>query len=198
MATEAELQEALDQGIPSIQLMGDIRLTSTLDLSDKAVTLDLNGHTLKGSIKLADSSAAPESSLTLIDSDPAGGGVLDGKIELTNGSNGSASHLYANGGTITGAVSLNSYVAKLFCTSDTPTAIKGNAGNYGEIHGGIFYAGVKTESIKENTVTFMRNGSRYALEVVSEGSKVAAPIEPAAPGGRVRVAVRRRGGRLDL
>ena len=183
--TEAELQEALDHGIPSIQLLGDIRLTSMLDLSDKAVTLDLNGHTLKGSIKLADSSAAPESSLTLIDSDPAGGGVLDGKIELTNGSNGSASHLYANGGTITGAVSLNSYVAKLFCTSDTPTAIKGNAGNYGEIHGGIFYAGVKTESIKENTVTFMRNGSRYALEVVAEGSKVVAPIEPAAPEGMV-------------
>ena len=81
VATEAELKEALGEGLTTITLRSKVTLTSTLDLSDKVITLDLNGHTLKGNIKLADSSAAPKSILTLIDS--AGGGVLDGNIELT-------------------------------------------------------------------------------------------------------------------
>ena len=68
VATEAELKEALGEGLTTITLRSNVTLTSTLDLSDKVITLDLNGHTLKGNIKLADSSAAPKSILTLIDS----------------------------------------------------------------------------------------------------------------------------------
>ena len=183
VSTEAELKEALDAGLTFVRLIGDFKLSSELNLSDKVITLDLNGHTLKGKIILADSSAAPHSILTLIDSDPAGRGVLDGEIELTRGDYGNASYLYANGGTITGKVSLNSYIAKMFCTSDTPTAIKGYAGNYGEIHGGILYGYFNADCIKEKTVTFMKDGSRYAVEVVADGSKVAAPIAPAVPEG---------------
>ena len=183
VSTEAELKEALDAGLTFVRLIGDFKLSSKLNLSDKVITLDLNGHTLKGKIILADSSAAPHSILTLIDSDPAGRGVLDGEIELTRGDYGNASYLYANGGTITGKVSLNSYIAKMFCTSDTPTAIKGYAGNYGEIHGGILYGYFNADCIKEKTVTFMKDGSRYAVEVVADGSKVAAPIAPAVPEG---------------
>ena len=183
VSTEAELKEALDAGLTFVRLIGDFKLSSKLNLSDKVITLDLNGHTLKGKIILADSSAAPHSILTLIDSDPAGRGVLDGEIELTRGNYGNASYLYANGGTITGKVSLNSYIAKMFCTSDTPTAIKGYAGNYGEIHGGILYGYFNADCIKEKTVTFMKDGSRYAVEVVADGSKVAAPIAPAVPEG---------------
>ena len=114
VATEAELKEALGEGLTTITLRSNVTLTSTLDLSDKVITLDLNGYTLKGNIKLADSSAAPKSILTLIDS--AGGGVLDGNIELTREENkyGNASYLYANGGTVTGKVSLNSYIAQIF------------------------------------------------------------------------------------
>ncbi|MDD6643189.1 MAG: InlB B-repeat-containing protein, partial [Firmicutes bacterium] len=175
VSTESELREALGAGITSIKLVGDFSLSSLLDLSDKIITLDLNGHTLTGNIKLADNSVAPKSILTLIDSDPAGGGVVKGNITLTRGS-GSVSHLYANGGTITGQVSLPSYAGGIFCTSDTPTAFKGYVGNYGEIHGGIFYGTVNESCIKEKTVTFMNGSSRYALEVVAEGSKV---IEPA-------------------
>ena len=183
VSTETELKEALDAHLTFIRLIDDFKLSNTLNLSDKQITLDLNGHTLKGNIILADTSAAPHSILTLIDSDPNGRGVLDGNIELTRENYGNVSRLNANGGTVTGKVSLNSYIAKIFCTSDTPTAIKGYAGNYGEIHGGILYNSFNEGCIKENTVTFMNGSKRYAVEVVADGSKVAAPIAPAAPEG---------------
>ena len=184
VSTEDELREALDAGATSIKLVGDINLSSTLDLTDKNITLDLNGYVLTGDIKLADSSASPDSILTLIDSNPTAthadsslpaGGVVKGNITLTRGS-GSVSHLYANGGTVTGQTSLPSYAGGIFCTSDTPTAFTGYVGNYGEIHGGIFYAGINESCIKENTVTFMNGDSRYALEVVASGNKVVAPV----------------------
>ena len=183
VSTETELKEALDARLTFIRLIDDFKLSNTLNLSDKQITLDLNGHTLKGNIILADTSAAPHSILTLIDSDPNGRGVLDGNIELTRENYGTVSRLNANGGTVTGKVSLNSYIAKIFCTSDTPTAIKGYAGNYGEIHGGILYDRFDADCIKENTVTFMNGSSRYAVEVVADGNKVVAPIKPAAPEG---------------
>ena len=184
VSTEDELREALDAGATSIKLVGDINLSSTLDLTDKNITLDLNGYVLTGDIKLADSSASPDSILTFIDSNPTAthadsslpaGGVVKGNITLTRGS-GSVSHLYANGGTVTGQTSLPSYAGGIFCTSDTPTAFTGYVGNYGEIHGGIFYAGINESCIKENTVTFMNGDSRYALEVVASGNKVVAPV----------------------
>ena len=184
VSTEAELKEALNAGATSIKLVGDIKLSSTLDLTDKNITLDLNGYVLTGNIQLADTSASPQSILTLIDSRPTAthsdkslpvGGVVKGNITLTCG-NGNASHLYANGGTVTGQTSLLSYAGGIFCTSNTPTAFTGYVGNYGEIHGGIFYGSIKESCIKENTVTFMNGSSRYALEVVASGNKVVAPI----------------------
>ena len=182
ISDEDGLKEALASGCTFIWLVNDIKLSSTLNLSDKIITLDFNGHTPTGNITLADNSASPQSILTLIDSDPVGGGVLDGNITLTRGSYGTASHLYANGGTVTGQVSLPSYVGGIYCTSNTPTVFKGYVGNYGEIHGGIFYGGINTSCIKEKTVTFMNGDSRYALEVVADGSKVVAPVEPAKEG----------------
>ena len=183
VSAEEEMRNGIALGVTKITLLDDITLSSTLDLSDKAVTLDLNGHTLTGNIKLADTSAAPQSVLTLQDSSTAANGVLDGKIELTRGSNGTASRLYANGGTVTGMVSLNSYVAGIYCTSHTPTAFWGYVGSYGEIHGGIFYGSVKESNIKEKTVTFMSEGSRYALEVVDgDGITIEPVIPPLKPG----------------
>lgn len=188
---EATLIAALNQGLTTIKLMSDINLSSTLDLTDKNITLDLNGYVLTGNIQLADTSASPDSILTLIDSRPTAthsdkslpvGGVVKGNITLSRG-NGSVSHLYANGGTVTGQTSLSSYVGGIFCTSDTPTAFKAYVGNYGEIHGGIFYAGINENCIKENTVTFMNGSSRYALEVVADGNKVVAPIAPSVKEG---------------
>lgn len=180
-STEAELLAAIEDVITSVCLASDITLTKTLDLSDKVITLDLNGHTLKGNITVSDSSASPDSILTLVDSNAAKGGKVDGRITLTR-SSGNVSHLYANGGTVTGAVSLPSYAGGIYCTSSTPTAVKGEAGNYGSIHGGIFYGTVNEACIKEKTVTFMNGDSRYALEVVPSGNKAAAPAEPSKSG----------------
>ena len=182
VGTESDLQTALNKNATTIKLRADITLSSTLDLSDRITTLDLNGYTLTGDIMVADTSEGLLSIFTLTDSSSAANGVLTGNITLTRGSNGTASWLYANGGTVTGKVSMNSYVAKIYCTSDTPTAIKGYAGNYGEIRGGIFYGNINTGCIKEKTVTFMNGSSRYALEVVADGSNVAAPIEPTREG----------------
>lgn len=186
VTSEAEIKEAVSSGAELIKLLGDVKLSSTLDLTDKIVTIDLNGYVLTGNIQLADSSASPQSILTLIDSRPTAthsdsslpkGGVVNGKITLSRG-NGSVSHLYANGGTVTGLTSLPSYAGGIFCTSDTPTAFKAFVGNYGEIHGGIFYGGINESCIKEKTVTFMRGSNRYATEVVANGNKVIAPNNP--------------------
>ena len=182
VSTEDELKDALNADTTSIKLSDSFKLSSNLNLSDKIITLDLNGHTLTGNIILADTSAAPNSILTLIDSNPDGDGVIKGNIELTRGSYGNVSHLYANGGTITGKVSLNSYIAKMYCTNNTPTAIKGYVGNTGEIHGGMLYGYFNTKCIKENTVTFMNSGKQYALEVMADDNNVAAPIEPTKDG----------------
>ena len=174
-STEAELKAAIDAGEPAITLTADISLSGTLTLSDKIFTLDLAGRTITGNITLSDSSAEPQTIMTLIDSDPATGGVVKGNVTLTRG-NGSASHLYANGGTITGMTSMPSYAGGIYCTSNTPTVFKGYAGNYGEIHGGMFYGGINESCIKEKTVTFMNDGSRYALQVLPSGNKATAPI----------------------
>ncbi|MGN1154899.1 MAG: hypothetical protein ACI4TK_01845 [Agathobacter sp.] len=172
VVTESDLQMALNNRATTIKLRADITLSSILDLSDRIITLDLNGYTLTGNIKVADISEGLLSMLTLIDSDPASGGVLKGNIELTRGSYGTVSWLYANGGTVTGKVSLNSGISGIYCTSDTPTAFQGYVGNYGEIHGGIFYGNINEDCIREKTVTFMNGDSRYALGVVTEDSKV--------------------------
>ena len=174
-STEAELKAAIDAGEPAITLTADISLSDTLTLSDKIFTLDLAGRTITGNITLSDSSAESQTIMTLIDSDPATGGVVKGNVTLTRG-NGSVSHLYANGGTITGMASMPSYAGGIYCTSDTPTAFKGYAGNYGEIHGGMFYGGINESCIKEKTVTFMNDGSRYAIQVLPSGNKAKVPI----------------------
>ena len=177
-STEAELLAAIEDGITSVCLASDINLSKKLDLSDKVFTLDLNGHTLKGDIIIADTKAAPLSKLILEDSSSSNKGVLNGNIELTRADFGTGSHLYGNGGTVAGNVSLNSFIAQIHCTGSTPTAFKGSVGSNGEIHGGIFYGDVKESLIKEKTVKFMDGDSRYALEVVPSGNKAAAPAEP--------------------
>ena len=184
VSTATELKEALDAGFTSIRLLRDIQLSSNLSLSDKIITLDLNGHTLKGNIVVTDGSVAPDAALTLIDSASAGGGVLDGKLTLTKGSSyGGGCYLYANGGTITGQVSMPSFVGKIYCTSDTPTVFKAYVGNYGEIHGGLFYSNINTDCIREKTITFKNGSSTYAYEVVATGNNTVAPLSPSVKTG---------------
>ena len=192
VSTEAGLKEAIDAGITSIKLIDDITLSSILDLSDKDITLDLNGHILKGDIKLSDTiKQTNPSKLTLIDSNPTAthtnsnlplGGVLDGEINLDKTTFGSLSLLCANGGTVTGRVSLDDSNTQIVCTSTTPTAFMDSVRGSGEIHGGMFYGGVTESCIEERIVTFLSDGQRYAVGVVEIGKNAVAPIDPVKDG----------------
>ena len=198
VSTEDQLRLALDSGATSIKLMADIALSTTLTLTNKEITLDLNGHVFKRSngtyytetIKLEDGSSKANTSLTLIDSNPDQpntvggktykGGVIYGSITVTASGHGSNDcRLYANGGSVTGNVGLSSVSSSIYCTSDTPTAFYGNAAQYGSIYGGIFYGNNNDlKTIKGKTVTFKYNGSTYAREVVESGKTAVAPIPP--------------------
>ena len=192
VSTEDELREALDAGITSIKLVSDFELSSILDLSDKDITLDLNGHILKGNIKLSDSSNVRNpSELTLIDSNPTAthtnsklplGGVLDGEITLDKKIFGISSRLCANGGTVTGEVVLNNSATQIVCESTTPTAFMGDVGDSGAIHGGMFYGGVRESCIEEKIVRFISDGQHYARGVVESGTFAVAPIDPVKDG----------------
>ena len=192
VSTETDVKQAIDAGVPSIKLADDITLSSTLDLSDKDFTLDLNGHVLKGNIKLSDTvMPINPSKLTLIDSNPTAthtnsklplGGVLDGKITLDNKTLGSYSLLYANGGTVTGQVILNDSNTQIVCKSATPTAFLGDVGSIGAIYGGMFYGGVTESCIEEKTVTFLSDRQPYARGVVESGRFAVAPIDPVKDG----------------
>ena len=192
VSTETDVKQVIDAGVTSIKLADDITLSSILDLSDKDFTLDLNGHVLKGNIKLSDTiKPTNPSKLTLIDSNPTAthtdsnlplGGVLDGEIKLDKTTFGSASLLCANGGTVMGQVTLNDSYTQIVCTSTTHTAFMDIVGGSGEIHGGMFYGGVKESCIEEKTVTFLSDGKRYAVGVVVSGKNAVAPIEPVKDG----------------
>ncbi len=192
VSTEAELEEAIDAGIISIKLIDDIKLSSILNLSDKDITLDLNGHILTGDIKLSDSiNQTNPSKLTLIDSNPTAthtdsnlplGGVLDGEINLDKKTFGSASLLCANGGTVMGRVILKDSDTQIGCTSATTTAFMAGVEGSGEIYGGMFYGGVKESCIEEKTVTFLSDGKRYAVGVVEIGKNAVAPVDPVKDG----------------
>lgn len=186
VSDEAELRAAINGGLTSIKLTSDITLSKTLEYSDKKITLDLNGHVITGKIKLVDNPASPGTTLTLIDSDPTAthsdstlpkGGVVNGNIELTRNTGGTECSLYANGGTVMGKVPMT-WVSRIYCTSDTPTAFMSSTEGTGGVHGGIFYGGIIETYIKEKTVTFMDGGTCYAVEVVAAGEKAVAPIEP--------------------
>ena len=47
----------------------------------------------------------------------------------------------------------------------------------------MFYGNIDENCIKEKTVTFMNGDSTYAIEVVAEGTVVAAPIFPSVMAG---------------
>ena len=191
VSTAAELKEAVDAGVPSIKLIDDITLSSKLDLSNKKITLDLNGHILKGDIKLSDTiNETNPSELTLIDGNPTAthtnsnlplGGVLDGKITLDKKLFGS-SCLCANGGTVTGQVDLSDSNTQIVCKSATLTAFMDYVGGSGAIHGGMFYGGVKPGCIEEKTVTFLSDDQYYAVGVVESGKFAVAPIDPVKDG----------------
>ncbi|MGN0521700.1 MAG: InlB B-repeat-containing protein, partial [Eubacterium sp.] len=134
--TEAELRTALDEGMTSIKLISDIQITSMLDLTNKVLTLDLNGHVLSAKMPLTDYiylyvSKSPGALLTLEDSNPTAthkdstlplGGVLDCEILLGVADGCSyTTTLYADGGTVTKVVRLNHQNTSIMRSRDNNT-----------------------------------------------------------------------------
>ena len=200
VATEEEILSAVNNGSGKIALINDITFTNTIDMTDKVIILDLNGHLLKGnhfngSIRChVESPPLGMTMLNLIDSNPTAthtdttlplGGVLACHIKM-GGEQVSKYQtvLYANGGSVTESVSFNTS-SDLISHSYTDTAttnFMASVGGYnGKITGGIYYWQVDENRIDRNaasTVTFNDGTDRYALEVVFTGKKAIAPIQP--------------------
>ena len=149
------------------------------------VTLDLNGYKLKNDTKnisllyISCSTIGSTATLTLMDSSSA----KTGKVISRSGDAvhlEANSKLNANGGTVEGYVILRSNTDVIDNTdSSNVTVFTGTIDNQGgTIKGGIFYGTVSDGTISGNTVTFMKDGSKYALEVVADGKQVAVPEAP--------------------
>ncbi len=149
------------------------------------VTLDLNGYKLKNDtnnislLYISCSTIGSTATLTLMDSSSA----KTGKVISRSGDAvhlESNSKLNANGGTVEGHVILRSNTDVIDNTdSSNVTVFTGTIDNQGgTIKGGIFYGTVSGGTISGNTVTFMKDGSKYALEVVADGKTVVAPEAP--------------------
>ncbi|MGM9621741.1 MAG: InlB B-repeat-containing protein [Butyricicoccus porcorum] len=102
------------------------------------------------------------------------------------------STINANGGTIYGTVESWGLILNNAtdggCTEfygKVMNCKNGAISTSGTISGGIYYGGIQDYggNISGKTVTFMKDGRQYALEVVATDSKVAAPTEPKAPEG---------------
>ena len=212
VSTEAELRQAVNESAYKIILLGDIKLTEMLTLTDKVITLDLNGHVLaptngfKDNINLyvSKSPIYGNAILTLIDSNPTAthkdsslplGGVLACTIGM-NAESGTicSNDLNADGGTVTGLVGLNHGTAYIHHTSGntTPTAFMSNVSGFdgGGVFNGIYYGYLLEDLIKGKTVTFKNGDDVYAKEIVSNdyinGSSkpgtAVAPIDPVKDG----------------
>lgn len=192
LTSESDFMQALEAGVTSVKLKNNISLSDTLDLSHRNFTLDLNGFTLTGNIKFKnDRNRYTISDLTLTDSSATGTGVLNGNIEIGGGTvANTTSYLIADGGTVTGTVTMpDGYNGgTITCGKNTPTAFKGDvdAGKYGNITGGIFYGKIIESGlgcINALEVTYNIGDDRYAL-MVRRDQPVIAPIEPTVPQGK--------------
>lgn len=193
LTSESDFMQALEADVTSVKLKNNISLSDTLDLSHRDFTLDLNGFTLTGNIKFKnDRNAFTISNLTLTDSSATGTGVLNGNIEIGGGTAANTtSYLIADGGTVTGTVTMpDGYNGgTITCRKNTPTVFKGDvdAGKYGNITGGIFYGKIIESGlgcINALEVTYNIGDDRYALMVGSGVQPVIAPIEPTVPQGK--------------
>lgn len=185
--SEDALKAAIES-FASIKLDQDITLSSTLDLSGKKITLDLNGHVISGAEILVITNLGP-ASLTLIDSNPAAthtdstlplGGVVSSEISMKRKANVYPGFVfYANGGTITSRFYSDTGNASVKCTSDTPTVFTGNMEGYANLYAGIYYGTIgNLVGIQGKKVTFQCGDEVYAYEIVSSDNKVVAPVAP--------------------
>ena len=150
---EATLKAAINEGITNIKLMADINLVGALDLSQKDITIDLNGYVISGA-DISINAGNGKANLTLKDSRPTAthtdstlpkGGVVKSKISMKkDGGSYNDCVLYANGGTVTSDFYTNTHIVSIKCTSNTPTAFTGKISGYAHLYGGIYYGTVNS------------------------------------------------------
>ncbi len=185
---EATLKAAINEGITNIKLMADINLVGALDLSQKDITIDLNGYVISGA-DIRVNTGNGKASLTLKDSRPTAthtdsslpsGGVITSKISMKQDGGGyNDCVLYANGGRVTSEFSTNTNAVAIKCTSNTPTAFTGKISGYAHLYGGIYYGTVNSSvTFEESKITFKNGDSNYAYEVLSSDKKSFEPISP--------------------
>ena len=185
---EATLRAAINEGITNIKLLADINLSGALDLSQKDITIDLNGYVISGA-DISVNTGNGQASLTLKDSRPTAnhtdsslplGGVVTSKISMRQDGGGyNNCVLYANGGTVTSEFYANTNAVAIKCTSNTPTAFKGKISGYTHLYGGIYYGAIASSvKVEGKKITFQNGVSTYAYEVVDSDNNTVAPISP--------------------
>lgn len=194
--TEVDSSDALVAAVAkggNIKLTGDITLTEDISIYENAVSLDLNGYVLSGQkISVYSAAATSSSVLMLNDSRPTAahtdeglpaGGVVKSEIHVTrkpsdeNYTNCKA-YFYANGGTATEKLYLDTGNALVDHTGDGMTVFMGGAYGAGAtIDAGFYYGDVvstnsgnpfKTNSKK---VVFKNGDTVQATKFVKSGDK---------------------------
>ena len=190
---ETTLRTAINEGITNIKLMADINLSRALDLSNKNITIDLNGYVISGA-DISINAGNGKANLTLKDSRPTAThnditlpkrDVVKSKISMKkDGGSYNDCVLYANGGTVTSDFYTNTHIVSIKCTSNTPTAFTGNISGYVHLYGGIYYGSIASSvTIEAKKITFKNGNNTYAYEIVDSGYNTVAPISPSVKEG---------------
>lgn len=188
-----------------VKLMSDIELKEEVEVYKKTVELDLNGYVLSGS-KITVNGATAEGLTAFIikDGNPTAmhtnslpnGGVIENEIKISHKEEESANSknpavLFANGGTVTKQVRLNTDYSRISYFGNATTHFKGglSSANGGTVAGGIYYGkgieetdGKKSVTIKGKKITYKEGENDYASQVVESNVKAIAPVEPTKDG----------------
>lgn len=201
--TETALGAVFETG-GKAKLVGDIALTSDLSVDKKAVELDLNGYVLRGQ-KLNVLGAAAESGSVLVlkDSRPDAthtdatlpvGGVVTSELHLTRNPDseswGNNAFLYANGGTVTQTLYVDTGSAQVdYFGNYMTTFMSGVYAAKGiKLNGGLYYGSITNTKVdnpyttSNKKVEFKIGDSVYATQYLRSGDKAMIPTAPTLAG----------------
>lgn len=199
VGTEDALRAAFENG-GKVKLVGDITLTESLTVSKTGSELDLNGYVLSGGefSFIVSGTETTDSVLVLKDSNPTAthtaheglpvGGVINAEMQLTTVSGKTTkAYLYANGGTVSKQLKINTSYAQVDCNESAMTVFKDGAdvgsNKNAIINAGLYYGGVTGDHKTDNVKVEFKNGNDvYATQFVKIGNKAACPINPSKDG----------------
>lgn len=189
-----------------VKLISDIELDETVEVYKKTVELDLNGHVLSGSqITVNGATAEGRTAFIIKDGSPSAshtdtdlpkGGVIQNEIKISHNEGAAPNDenpaiLFANGGTVTTQVKLDTDYSRISYFGNATTHFKGGllSANGGTVAGGIYYGkGIESKSdqkpvtIKGKKITYKDGSGNYASQVVEANVKAIAPVEPTKEG----------------